>query len=422
MTTYVPPSGNAVDLVLNHLFVSQVQQPINLLLATYVVDTGVVLSGSSALRVVNASSLQSLFNSVIALTHREDYQLSSTIAATTAASSLTDHYLGVYLAATSAGGGRSDSTAVLTVSAAAQAAMYMAVERAISEVLTGTVSTKFAYIHAVVELLLGTASASSTSHLIAALAETLAVASVIERGQQWSVGEHLTVTAALTSTAQAYYSALVQMVATSAAGNSISVFASAASGVVVNDSMSAQQILHQLVQDGLTGLVRIDIGDGEWFTGWVLNSELLAVSEYRNVPFNSVCRLGDRYLAAGSNGVFELSGKTDNGSKIAAMVQTGVMDFGTNQLKRVEAMYLGYAANGTLKLRVDLVNRGAAETYWYDVDARYVSGGEAPTPARAVLGKGMRSTYYRFTLTNSDGCDMMLNQIAILPAVTERKV
>ena len=65
--------------------------------------------------------------------------------------------------------------------------------------------------------------------------------------------------------------------------------------------------------------------DGVTYTGWVMNPENYALSNYSNFQFNSVARFKDDYLLASTLGLYSLGGSSDNGSYINAKLKTAAM-------------------------------------------------------------------------------------------------
>lgn len=418
---YTPPIFNAVNMGFTEPYLPAVYSRVNLLLADNQGDLferqSVVDPAQAGFGVysVSALSADSLVESLTG------YALDSAIIMGDGSDYIIETLLNEFMGVASTVLSQSNLTVSKTEQMVLQDALRVHLELVLADTFSGGDTLDYCALTIVVESLSAVATPISSSQLFGALAEVLSAADLLARGQLETVSESLTVSETLALVSSVYRESLEQLSATATTNDSLFVFAALSETVALDTSLSAQQVLYQLVQEGLSLSIRL-LADNEWYTGWVMNTELLAPSEYQNVPFNSVCRLGDKYLAASDSGIYELSGSTDAGNQVATLLQTGVLDFGTNQLKRIEAMYLGYSATGQLKLRVDLAVRGEQQTYWYNVDANYIGKGGAPTNGRVLLGKGMNSLYYRFSLTNSEGCDVLINQLSILPAVTTRRV
>lgn len=99
----------------------------------------------------------------------------------------------------------------------------------------------------------------------------------------------------------------------------------------------------------------------------------------------------------------------------APLVRTGLTDFGSPAMKRASYVYVGYQGEPPT-LAVGNTGSGQEVTYSYPLPARTA---EAATPARAALGRGARSRYWRFTLT---GTVFALHDVTLEIAETSRKI
>lgn len=147
-----------------------------------------------------------------------------------------------------------------------------------------------------------------------------------------------------------------------------------------------------------------------------LNTSTLALTRYEAFAFNSFAALGDRVLAAGSDGIRLLDGKTDAGAPIEATFTTGHIDFGVKQLARLVSLYVSYRAAGALRITVradDLVEHA------YVLDA---SRGAGLYRNRAKLGRGLRARYYQLTFANTLGADFSIDRIEPETIATARRI
>lgn len=99
----------------------------------------------------------------------------------------------------------------------------------------------------------------------------------------------------------------------------------------------------------------------------------------------------------------------------APLIRTGLTDFGSPAMKRASYVYVGYQGEPPT-LAVGNTGSGQEVTYSYPLPARTA---EAATPARAALGRGARSRYWRFTLT---GTVFALHDVTLEIAETSRKI
>lgn len=185
-------------------------------------------------------------------------------------------------------------------------------------------------------------------------------------------------------------------------------------GSTFSSNMSAYQVIKQSIVEGM----KVFIGfreDDEEYTGFVMNTENFAVSTYDNFSFNAITVWNGSLYASNGAGIFRLEDSPDDaGETIAATIQTGLMDFGSPNMKRVTEAFVGIRADGTMILKTGTVD-GIARSYTLRPSADDVAG------VRAKLAKGVKSRYWQFTLENSAGSDFDLDTIEFFPVMLARR-
>lgn len=151
---------------------------------------------------------------------------------------------------------------------------------------------------------------------------------------------------------------------------------------------------------------------------WVMNTETTAACWYDNFDFDSIAQTPSKVLAVGPDGLYELSGGTDNGDAIDASLTTGFMDFGTNNQKHVDAVYFGYTSTGRIAVTAETQDSGHSP-YTYYLEERPAT---APTNSRVVPGKGLVGRYWRFTIRNVAGADFEVFDSSADIAVSSRRL
>ncbi len=159
--------------------------------------------------------------------------------------------------------------------------------------------------------------------------------------------------------------------------------------------------------------------NGDVYTGWVFNTETMAPSEYRGYSFESMAGIGGRYYGVNSEGLYRLDGDDDAGSPIEASNLTGELDFGSAAIKRVEAAYIGYTADGDLVMKITTTHAGKRRENWYRA-VNPVRG--EPTETRVKPGKGLVSRYFQFELVNVNGADFDIDRIDFRPVALSRRL
>jgi hypothetical protein len=86
---------------------------------------------------------------------------------------------------------------------------------------------------------------------------------------------------------------------------------------------------------------------GLWFN---IKGERL--TQASGLPFNSGCRAVGHTLVAGPEGIYSLSGNTDDGAEISAAFATCRSDFGIKNTKRIRKLFFGMQTGGNLTVRI----------------------------------------------------------------------
>lgn len=151
---------------------------------------------------------------------------------------------------------------------------------------------------------------------------------------------------------------------------------------------------------------------------WVMSTETSAMGWYDNYEFESIAQVGNKTLAVGPDGLYELTGDLDAGVKIQSRVESGFSDFGSTQTKRLDAMYFGYTSDGQIAVKTEVTESGNAPAT-YMLEERLA---ESPRNSRVVPGKGLWGRYWRLTITNVDGADFKISDASVDIAQSMRRV
>lgn len=164
-------------------------------------------------------------------------------------------------------------------------------------------------------------------------------------------------------------------------------------------------------------IVELD-GTTSSLTGYALamNVENNGISEYTNFNFNSFANFQGKYLAAGTGGIFELTGDNDNETDIDALIRTGQEDGGTSLLKRPEDAYVGVKTDDVLEASV--VVDGNIEYDGSPIDPRTDGIGTQ----KVKFGKGIKSRYWSLQIKNTNGCNFEVESAELVLKPVERKI
>lgn len=229
--------------------------------------------------------------------------------------------------------------------------------------------------------------------------------------------------AALTDAAGATLSAMLALADSLAASDAVSgtLFLSAVLAdvaTVVDSPAAALRALADLESSAML-YVSLRLGTTDYH-GWALNTDAKAFSEHRGLQFDSIATVKGRHFAAGPMGIVEITGKTDDGAAIDALVTPFLTDFGTGKFKRLPDIWIGASTDGELFVKVLTRDpaTGAKLEDWYLCTGKQ---GDNSQPHRAEIGRGLKSTFWGLTLANVDGADFRLREIAMRPLVLDRR-
>lgn len=279
---------------------------------------------------------------------------------------------------------------------------------------------------------------ASTVHKLALLADTLhamgavdskltalaavSVAAALEAhaapGQDASAIDQATLADAAQSTMRAMIAAMDSAAVSDALASTMRMLLLASDGATVADDPAA--MLHAMadLEDGAVIYCTLRLG-GTDYQGWVLNTDLRAVTEYRNVPFDSFAVLNGRTYAAGPNGIFELTGETDDGQPIDAWFRPFLTNFGTQKMKRVTDIWLGTSGTGLyVKVHTKDPATGQMTEDIYPVQYTHGTGTDK---GRVKVGRGLASNYWTLTVANVAGAPFEIDSIEWKPLVLDRR-
>jgi hypothetical protein len=272
---------------------------------------------------------------------------------------------------------------------------------------------------AMVDTLVVTGEATGTLTAIALVAEALAFAETVRLITLGEISDET----ALGETLDAKVSALEHLIAEA-------VFSDTATGlaqftVIVDDTVSFDETatgtasLIAAIEDGLDFAVGF-VFDNEPYVALSMNAATKALTSYTNYPFNSMASFNGQTYGASSEGLYRIGGATDAGAEITWKLRTGLTNFGTGRNKGLDAAYLGFTADGRVALKCIIVApTGEKIAYWYELTGQTA---ENPLPKRLQMGRGLKSVYMGFELSNIDAGDIELDIIELHPIILDGRL
>jgi len=147
--------------------------------------------------------------------------------------------------------------------------------------------------------------------------------------------------------------------------------------------------------------------------GIAVNLKRIAPTQYRNFDFNSMCVFNGKPIAANTSGIFSLEdAETDNGTKIASLVELPTSDFGSLISKRFRKLYIGYETSGAIEFSFKC-DDGPENSQMLSA---YKSG-QKQHRGIVPMSRSDKGTYWMFKIENMSGCDFSLDSITGVPIV-----
>lgn len=147
---------------------------------------------------------------------------------------------------------------------------------------------------------------------------------------------------------------------------------------------------------------------------WVVNLDSNASVQYEHYGFNSFFQRGNDYYGVANDGIYKLSGSTDAGSPIEALVEFAKSNFGVAQEKTMPNVYLSAASDGALVLKVVT----GKQTLFYTARSSSVELDKH----RVDLGRGLQGTFWQFSVMNQNGDDFNVAGMEFLPIASKRRI
>jgi len=160
--------------------------------------------------------------------------------------------------------------------------------------------------------------------------------------------------------------------------------------IVFTETTTNLGVFGTSVYDTLKLNVIIDLA-GEIYECYALNTPKFHPSMYSGFNFNSYCLFENRAFGANDDGIFELTGTTDNGSAINTGVVFHPSNLGVPLIKKWRRGY--FTISGTQPLMILETEEGQRQVYRIDAQGRAVASSE------------LRSKKWTLSVANFDTLD-----------------
>lgn len=184
-------------------------------------------------------------------------------------------------------------------------------------------------------------------------------------------------------------------------------------GLEIDDAALLNMVYRQTMNEIIDLEILLQSPSGS-ITSWAINTRSGAVTEYQGWSFNSFVQVGNRYVAANKDGLFELNGPTDAGLSVVADIVGAFLQPGGPHLAGLKGVYLGQSGTGYWLLKIDT---GDGREYVYQ---RLSNPGLMTT--KFIIGKGINARYIGWELINVEGQDFSLDSVEFVPMLRTRRI
>ncbi len=190
---------------------------------------------------------------------------------------------------------------------------------------------------------------------------------------------------------------------TDAATRVLSIAKTITDALAAADTITLQQTLQGLIEDGLAFDISIEMDDELWEC-WVLNTAAFHPSIYSGYDYNSYAIFPPNdgiVYGCRSDGIYELSGTTDNGTKIRSGIVLPDTRFESSHNKRFRKAFLGVSGDDFI-MKVE--TESGDKTY-------------RMTDTEVNLTRDMKGRSWKFSFEGFDDLDSIL----LFPVILSKK-
>lgn len=187
----------------------------------------------------------------------------------------------------------------------------------------------------------------------------------------------------------------------------------------VEGAVLTTQLFYALLEERLNFSVSLSL-DGLPYLGICMNATNKAITEYQPYDFNSLAVMQGVLYGANDAGLFRLDGATDDAVNINAYARTALTRIADGRMSQVDSAYLGYSSDGIIQLKAITTSAtGAKTSRVYQLNAQ---NADANRSGRIKLGKGIKSVYWAFEVSNSLGADFTIDVIELRALALSRRI
>lgn len=265
------------------------------------------------------------------------------------------------------------------------------------------------------ELLQAASGTGPTLTLAVQLAERLVAQEVIAYVAELSAEEVAALATTLTAAIQARFNAPETLALAERIQSSLVVLG--VETLTLEERMTPSLVAWLRAAETLAFIGKLDLPEGT-FSAWVMNADTTGVTRYTQFPFNSLLTCQGKTYGVAEDGLYELTGDTDDGEPIEAFLRTGDLSFGTINEKNLPRAYLTLLTSGRMVLKTISSVRGARTERIYELVEK---DGNDEALRRVVLARGLKGITWAFELRNISGSDFDFAGAQVLPVILHRR-
>ncbi|MDA3870687.1 MAG: hypothetical protein PF589_12275 [Gammaproteobacteria bacterium] len=146
---------------------------------------------------------------------------------------------------------------------------------------------------------------------------------------------------------------------------------------------------------------------------WVVNMETMASSQYEDYGFTHLFNHAGAGHGIADDGIYKLTGDTDAGADISALLEIGRSNYGSDKIKKIHKVWIGVGSDDTMYLKADA--DGTTVLYKTREFSTDVKNHEVLT------GKRLYGNFWNWTIMNKDGADFVLATVDFQPVELNRR-
>ena len=138
------------------------------------------------------------------------------------------------------------------------------------------------------------------------------------------------------------------------------------------------------------------------FYSFVLNTKTAGFGAYANFPFTSLFKVGTNFYGITADGLYQLTGDSDNGAEIQAAIVTGHSNLGSSDVKRFPSAY-AHMRGGEIEVSTKIDE----DEEWMEPENAFQDR-EGLRPEYISMARGIKGVYIQLKIKNADGSDFSL--------------